>query len=133
VCDPIRSSDVERNAHSLLELWDKARTHGAPLVVVSGPAGIGKSRLVEFLAETAAASRASRLECICTEILKPIAFAPLIGLFERFANIRQTDSPDTRVTKLDAAFGSLAPQFAQFPSLHRVDDVHSARGPSADR
>ena len=117
----------------LLELWDKARTHGAPLVVVSGPAGIGKSRLVEFLAETAAASRASRLECICTEILKPIAFAPLIGLFERFANIRQTDSPDTRVTKLDAAFGSLAPQFAQFlPYIAWMMSIRRADHPQID-
>ena len=63
----------------LLELWEKAKTDGAPFVVVSGHAGIGKSRLVEYLAETAAGSSGSRLECICTEMLKPVAFAPLIG------------------------------------------------------
>jgi class 3 adenylate cyclase/tetratricopeptide (TPR) repeat protein len=98
----------------LLKLWEQAKTEGAPFVVVSGQAGIGKSRLVEFLAESAAGSRASRLECICTEILRPVAFAPLIGLLERFANIRQADSPETRLSKLDAAFRDLAPEFAEF-------------------
>ena len=92
----------------LLGLWEQARARGAPFVVVSGAAGIGKSRLVEFLAETASGSRANRLECICTEILKPVAFAPLISLIERFANIRQADTADIRLTKLDAAFRALA-------------------------
>ena len=63
----------------LVGLWEQARRTGAPFVVVSGAAGIGKSRLVEFLSETAAGSRGNRLECVCTEILKPVAFAPLIG------------------------------------------------------
>jgi class 3 adenylate cyclase/predicted ATPase len=98
----------------LLELWEKAKAAGAPFVVVSGHAGIGKSRLVEFLAETAAGSRASRLECICTEMLRPVAFAPLIGLLERFANIRQADSSETRLSKLDSAFRELAPELAEF-------------------
>jgi len=102
----------------LLELWDQAKTTGAPLVIVSGRAGIGKSRLVEFLADTAAGGRGNRLECICTEMLKPVAFAPLIGLLERFANIRQADSAETRLSKLDAAFRGLAPELAEFvPSL----------------
>ncbi len=100
----------------LLGLWEQAKQAGAPLVVVSGPAGIGKSRLVEFLAETAAGSRANRLECICTEIRQPTAFAPVIGLIERFANIRQADPADTRLTKLEGAFRALAPSFEGFVS-----------------
>ena len=93
---------------------------------MSGHAGIGKSRLVEFLAETAAGSRGSRLECICTEMLKPVAFAPLIGLLERFANIRQADSSETRLSKLDSAFRELSPAFRGVRSLPRLDDVDSA-------
>jgi class 3 adenylate cyclase/tetratricopeptide (TPR) repeat protein len=98
----------------LLRLWENVPTEGAPFVVVSGPAGIGKSTLVQFLAETAAGSRARRLECICTEILKPVALAPLIGVIERFANIRQTDGGETRLSKLDSAFRELAPELGQF-------------------
>ena len=90
---------------------------------MSGHAGIGKSRLVEFLAETAAGSRGSRLECICTEMLKPVAFAPLIGLLERFANIRQADSSETRLSKLDSAFRELSPAFRGVHSVPRLDDV----------
>jgi class 3 adenylate cyclase/tetratricopeptide (TPR) repeat protein len=105
-----RDAELEQ----LLHLWEQAKDEGAPLVVVSGHAGIGKSRLVEFLAETAAASRANRVECICTELSKPVAFAPLVGLIERFANIRQTDDPETRFTKLYTAFRDVNPAFEQY-------------------
>jgi len=96
----------------LLQLWETAKREGAPFIVVSGAAGIGKSRLVEFLSETAAGS--SRLECICTEMLQSVAFGPLIGVLERFANIRQADSSHTRLEKLDSAFRQLAPGFDEF-------------------
>jgi len=109
--DEIVGRRAERDR--LLKLWAQARTTGAPIVVVAGHAGIGKSRLVEYLAETAAGSTASRLECVCTEMLKPVAFAPLVGVLERIANIRQADSSETRLSKLDAAFHQLSPEFAE--------------------
>jgi class 3 adenylate cyclase/tetratricopeptide (TPR) repeat protein len=110
--DEIVGRRAERDR--LQQLWDQATERGAPFVVVTGPAGIGKSRLVEFLAETAAASQGSRLECICTEMQQPVAFAPLIGALERFANIRQADDAHTRLSKLGTAFLELAPGFAEF-------------------
>ena len=113
----VRSDElVGRRAEcqNLLRLWEHARIDGAPFVVVSGPAGIGKSRLVEFLAETAAGSTAKRLECVCSAMSQPVAFAPLIGMLERFANIRQADSPETRLSKLEGAFRELSPEFAEF-------------------
>jgi len=96
----------------LLQLWEKAKTEGAPFIVVSGPAGIGKSRLIEFLSETAAGS--SRLECVCTEMLQPVAFGPLITVLERFANIRQADNSHTRLEKIDFLFRQFAPGFDEF-------------------
>jgi len=107
---------IGRLAHRgrLVELWNRARTAGAPFVVVTGPAGIGKSRLIEFLAETVAGSEGGRLECICTELQQPVAFAPLVGLLERFANIRQADDASTRLQKLESAFVALAPEFTEF-------------------
>jgi class 3 adenylate cyclase len=110
--DEIVGRRAERDL--LLKLWEQAQGDGAPFVVVAGHAGIGKSRLVEFLAETAAGNNANRLECICTEMLKPVAFAPLIGVLERFANIRQGDSAETRLSKLDSAFRELSPEFVGF-------------------
>lgn len=102
----------------LVDLWNRARSVGAPFVLVSGPAGIGKSRLIEFLAETVAGNEGGRLECICTEMQQPVAFAPLIGMLERFANIRQADDASTRLQKLESAFGVIAPEFKEFvPAL----------------
>ena len=53
---------IGRLAHRerLVELWKQARSAGAPFVLVTGPAGIGKSRLIEFLAETVAGSEGGR-------------------------------------------------------------------------
>lgn len=102
-----RSTECEQ----LLALWERAKREGAPIVLVSGPAGIGKSRLVEYLAESAAGGRASRLECVCVEMLTPIAFAPITGLIERFANIRQADDGETRLAKLEAALLQTSPEF----------------------
>lgn len=95
----------------LTQLWERASRHGGPMVVVSGPAGIGKSRLVEFVAETAAGDRGNRLECVCVELLTPVAFAPVSGLLERFANIRPNDDAHTRLSKLTTSFGALSPEF----------------------
>jgi class 3 adenylate cyclase/tetratricopeptide (TPR) repeat protein len=96
----------------LLQLWQTAKREGAPFIVVSGAAGIGKSRLIEFLSETAAGS--SRLECVCTEMLQSVAFGALIGVLERFANIRQADSSETRLSKLRSAFRQIAAAFDEF-------------------
>ncbi len=115
---PRRPSDemIGRLAYRerLVELWKRARSAGAPFVVVTGPAGIGKSRLIEFLAETVAGSEGGRLECICTELQQPVAFAPLVGLLERFANIRQADDASTRLQKLESAFVVVTPEFREF-------------------
>ena len=120
---------IGRLAHRerLVELWKQARSAGAPFVLVTGPAGIGKSRLIEFLAETVAGSEGGRLECICTEMQQPVAFAPLIGLLERFANIRQADDASTRQQKLDSAFRLIAPEFREFvPYLAWIMSIPSA-------
>jgi len=98
----------------LLTVWQRAVTDGAPFVVVTGQAGIGKSRFVEFLVETAAANGAYRLEWICTEMLKTVAFAPMIALLERFANIRQTDDGETRLAKLASSLGHFSPGLERF-------------------
>jgi class 3 adenylate cyclase/predicted ATPase len=97
----------------LLAFWARAKSDGAPFVLITGNAGIGKSRLVEYLADTAAGSHGRRLECICSEMQQPVAFAPMIALLERFANIRQGDDAATRLQKLGSAFYELGPAFAE--------------------
>ena len=108
--DELVGRRIERDR--LLQLWERAKAEGAPFIVVSGAAGIGKSRLLEFLGETAAGS--SRFECVCTEMLQSVAFGPLIGVLERFANIRQADVSETRLSKLISAFRQVAPAFDEF-------------------
>lgn len=113
----VRSDDIVgrlKERKELLDIWESARTKGAPLTVISGHAGIGKSRLAEYLAETIAGSGGSRLECVCTDLQGTTAFDPLISFIERFADIRPDDRPGVRLSKLDSAFRQLSPDFSRF-------------------
>jgi predicted ATPase len=44
---------------------------------------------------------------------QPVAFAPLIGFLERFANIRPADTAETRDSKLSTALHELSPEFGK--------------------
>ena len=56
----------EQEVGLLLERWTQAREGLGQVVVLSGEAGIGKSRLVQVLKEQVARSCPSRMECRCS-------------------------------------------------------------------
>ena len=56
----------------------------------------------------------SRLECICTEMLRPVAFAPADRPPRAVREHQAGGRADTRLSKLDAAFRELSPDFAEF-------------------
>jgi class 3 adenylate cyclase/predicted ATPase len=86
----------------LLRRWAKAKTGESQVVLLSGEAGIGKSRLSAALMEEIAAEPHTRLRYFCSPQHTDSAFYPIIGQFERAAGFAHGDTPQTKLDKLDA-------------------------------
>jgi class 3 adenylate cyclase/predicted ATPase len=86
----------------LLRRWARARTGEGQVVLLSGEAGIGKSRLSAALMEAITEEPHTRLRYFCSPQHTDSAFYPLIGQFERAAGFAHGDTPQTKLDKLDA-------------------------------
>ena len=71
-------------------------------MLLSGEAGIGKSRLTAALLERLAAEPHTRLRYFCSPQHTDSAFYPIIGQMERAAGLAHDDTPQARLDKLDA-------------------------------
>ena len=71
----------------LLRRWSKAKTGEGQVVLLSGEAGIGKSRLTAALLERVAAEPHTRLRYFCSPQHTDSAFYPIISQMERAAGL----------------------------------------------
>ena len=92
----------EEELELLLRRWSKAKTREGQVVLLSGEAGIGKSRLTAALLERLASERHTRLRYFCSPQHTDSAFYPIIGQMERAAGLAHDDTPQARLNKLDA-------------------------------
>ena len=92
----------EEELDLLLRRWSKAKTGEGHVVLVSGEAGIGKSRLTAALLERLASEPYTRLRYFCSPQHTDSAFYPIIGQMERAAGFAHDDTAQTRLDKLDA-------------------------------
>jgi len=81
----------------LESLWSEARAERLVTCLVTGPAGIGKSSLLQRFATSVASRAATVWEISCQEIGKNIPFAAVSDLFQ--------------VVSRDSAFGGTAPEW----------------------
>jgi predicted ATPase len=86
----------------LLRRWARAKTGEGQVVLLSGEAGIGKSRLSAALMAGIAAEPHMRLRYFCSPQHTESAFYPIIGQLERAAGFAHGDTPRTKLDKLDA-------------------------------
>jgi class 3 adenylate cyclase/tetratricopeptide (TPR) repeat protein len=96
----------------LIKHWDEARRGAGRVVLLSGEAGVGKSRLLEALGEAAAAQRVILLRYQCSELHGDTPLHPIVHQLERFCDIEEGDSEAARWQKLEA---KLAPFFRDNP------------------
>jgi class 3 adenylate cyclase/predicted ATPase len=86
----------------LEETWGRVIDGSGQVVVISGEAGIGKSRLVRALTEHAAQHQAWFTLCQCSPYYQHTAFYPVIDLLERIVlRFKPQDSPAQKLANLE--------------------------------
>ena len=92
----------EEELDLLLRRWTKAKTGEGQVVLLSGEAGIGKSRLTAALLERLATEPHTRLRYYCSPQHTDSALYPIIGQMERAAGVAHGDPAQVKLDKLDA-------------------------------
>ena len=92
----------EEELELLLRRWSRAKTGEGQVVLLSGEAGIGKSRLTAALLERLAGEPHTRLRYFCSPQHTDSALYPIIGQMERAAGLAHDDKPQAKLDKLDA-------------------------------
>jgi len=92
----------EEESALLLRRWSSATTGEGQMVLISGEAGIGKSRLAAGLLERLATEPHARLRYFCSPQHTNSAFYPFIGQIERAAGLARDDGLQAKLDKLDA-------------------------------
>jgi predicted ATPase/class 3 adenylate cyclase len=113
----------EEELELLARRWAKARSGEGQVVLLSGEAGIGKSRMTAALMERLTTEPHTRLRYFCSRQHTDSAFFPIIGQMERAAGFTHADTVQVKLDKLDAvlALSSTSKQdaalFAEMLSL----------------
>jgi len=112
----------------LNERWALAKSGEGQVVVLSGEAGIGKSRMVQALRDQVAKERHFRLRYQCTPHHTNSAFYPVIRRLERAARFATDDGVESKLDKLEQllrmseqGIDSIAPLFANLLSVPGED------------
>lgn len=108
----------------LLRRWQLAAHGEGQAVLLSGEAGVGKSRIVRALQDALVESLKNRVLCFCSPYQQSSAFQPLIEQLERAARIRpgqsareKLDSTATLLTSLGLEVVDSMPLFAELLSI----------------
>jgi class 3 adenylate cyclase len=91
----------EQESGLLLERWEQAKDGNGQVVLLSGEAGIGKSRLVQVLKDHVAEGPHTRLECRSSPYFTNSALYPITDFLQRTLRFQPDDTPEQRLEKLE--------------------------------
>ncbi|MCZ6894374.1 MAG: AAA family ATPase [Gammaproteobacteria bacterium] len=108
----------------VMERWQQARGGEGQVLLLSGEAGIGKSRITQALRERVMSEPHTHLRYQCSPYYTNSAFYPVIDQLERAAGFARNDDLDAKLDKLEALLAQsadnmtdIAPLFAALLSL----------------
>jgi len=90
----------------LLERWAQVQEGMGQVVILSGEAGIGKSRLVQVVKDRIAGEPHARLECRSSPYHQNSVLYPVIDLWQRLLQFQRDDAPETKRGKLARALAA---------------------------
>jgi class 3 adenylate cyclase len=91
----------EQEVGILLERWAQVKAGHGQVLLLTGDAGIGKSRLVQMLKEHVANEPHVRWECRSAEYSQNTALFPLVDLYQRLLRFEAHETPDAKLGKLE--------------------------------
>src|SRR6185437_11287267 len=80
--------------------WQGAKRGEGQVILLTGEPGIGKSRLVQTVAQEALMEGATRIEFRCSPYHQNSAFYPIIEHLQRLLQFAQDDAPQAKLAKL---------------------------------
>ena len=93
----------EQEIGLLLARWAEAKAGQGHVILFTGDAGIGKSRLAQMLKDHIANEPHVRWECRSAEYSQNTALFPITDLFQRLLWFQAEDTPDEKLEKLEQA------------------------------
>jgi class 3 adenylate cyclase/predicted ATPase len=90
----------------LLDRWERVQDGEGQVVLVSGEAGVGKSRLTRALIERLSDGHYTRLSYSCSPHHQTSALYPVIAELQRAAGITHDDTSVDKLDKLEAWLGT---------------------------
>ena len=121
----------EREVDLLLDRWEQAKGGQGQVVLLSGEAGIGKSRLVQVIRDHVAEGPHTRLECRSLPYFTNSALYPFTDFLQRALRFQTDDTPEQKLEKLTQNFSQYrlsldesVPLFGALLSLHVPEDQY---------
>jgi predicted ATPase len=118
----------EQEMGLLRERWAQVKDGWGQVVLLSGEAGIGKSRLVQALKEHLTVEVHTRIGCYALSYYQQSAFYPIVEHIQQLLQFHKDDTPEEKLCKLEVVLGSynfaleeVVPLFAVLLSLPLAD------------
>ena len=91
----------ESESTLLFECWGQVKDGNGQVILLSGEAGIGKSRLVQVLKDHVSDEPHTRLECRSSPYFTNSALYPITDFLQRTLRFQSDDTPEQKLEKLE--------------------------------
>jgi class 3 adenylate cyclase/tetratricopeptide (TPR) repeat protein len=95
----------EEEMRLLLARWERAREGDGHVVLLSGEAGIGKSRMLQVLRDAMRDQTHTIVRQFCSPFYAKTALHPMLEQLERASGLRRDDPVETKLDKLEELLG----------------------------